>query len=103
VFRLSARTGALDFLDGLADLDAARAGLGAIENGAAAPHAVDLVEDLESLGSGLVAARGSEDSWIQPMATTDTRLVRDLRIDGGVYTRGHRQEGQPCRQGFSDL
>ena len=41
---------ALDLLDRLGDLDAARAGLGAVERGAAAPHAVDLVEDVEALG-----------------------------------------------------
>ena len=47
---------ALDLLDRLGHLDAARAGLGAVERGAAAPHPVDLVEDVEALGGGLVAA-----------------------------------------------
>ena len=41
--------GALDLLDRLGDLDAARAGLGAVEGGAAAPHALVVVEDLQPL------------------------------------------------------
>ncbi len=40
----------------LVDLDATRAAFGAVERGPAAPHAVDLVEDLETFGGGLVAA-----------------------------------------------
>src|ERR1700712_4773462 len=45
--------GALDFLDGLGDLDAPRAGFGAVEGGPAAPDAFAIVEDLEAfLGAG---------------------------------------------------
>src|SRR5690606_25827085 len=40
--------------DGLGDLDAARAGLGAVEGGAAAPHAFLVVEDLEAHVSAFV-------------------------------------------------
>ena len=47
---------ALDLLDRLRHLDPTRAGLRAVERGAAAPHAVDLVEDVEALGGGFVAA-----------------------------------------------
>src|SRR6476659_5735558 len=48
--------GALDLLDRLGDLDAAGAGLGAVEGRAAAPHALLVVEDLQALLGGLVAA-----------------------------------------------
>jgi hypothetical protein len=48
--------GALDLLDRLGDLDAARAGLGAVEGRAAAPHALLGVEDLQALLGALVAA-----------------------------------------------
>src|SRR6186997_2055935 len=47
---------ALDLLDRLGHLDATRARLGAVEGGAAAPHALLVVEDLEALGATLVAA-----------------------------------------------
>src|SRR5262249_22525777 len=47
---------ALALLDRLGHLDTARAGFGAVERRAAAPHPVDLVEDLEPLGGGLIAA-----------------------------------------------
>src|SRR5512143_1408381 len=57
---------ALDLLDRLGDLDAARAGLGAVEGRAAAPHAFLLVEDLQALVSPVVA--GVED---EPMRVDD--------------------------------
>src|SRR6516165_9435710 len=47
---------ALDLLDRLRDFDAARAGFGAVERRPAPPDAVDLVQDLEALGGGLVTA-----------------------------------------------
>src|SRR4051794_6004726 len=47
---------ALDLLDRLRDLDAAGAGLRAVEGRAAAPHALLLVEDLEALGGAVVPA-----------------------------------------------
>src|SRR3984957_4009100 len=47
---------ALDLLDRLGHLDAPRAGVGAVERGAAAPDAIDVVEDVEPLGRGLVTA-----------------------------------------------
>ena len=46
----------LDLLNRLGHLDASRAGIGAVERGAAAPDAVDLVEDVEPLGGAFVAA-----------------------------------------------
>ncbi len=48
--------GALDLLDRLGDLDAAGAGLGAVEGRAAAPHPLLVVEHLEALGPALVPA-----------------------------------------------
>ena len=46
----------LDLLDRLGDLDAARAGVGAVEGRAAAPDALLVVEDLQALLAALVAA-----------------------------------------------
>src|SRR5690606_22610191 len=53
---LSAEDRLLDLCDGFGDLDAARAGLGAVEGRAAAPHALFVVEDVES-DVGVVIAR----------------------------------------------
>ena len=83
--RTSAREhqGAFDLLDGLGDLDAARAGFGAVEGGAAAPDSVDLVEDLETFGGALVAAVEDE-----PVGVDDRRrpevaaLVPEHRATG---------------------
>ena len=47
-------------MDGLGDLDAAGAGFGAVEGGAAAPDAVDFVEDVEAFGGGFVAGVEAE-------------------------------------------
>ena len=47
---------ALDFLDRLGDLDATGAGVGAVEGGAATPHAFLVVEDVQTLGGTFVAA-----------------------------------------------
>src|SRR6478609_4654310 len=47
---------ALDLLDRLGHLDATRAGIGAVERRAAAPHTLDVVEDVETLGGCLVTA-----------------------------------------------
>src|SRR5690606_4590056 len=46
---------ALDLLDGPGDLDTARAGIGAVEDRAAAPDAIAVIEDLEPLLSALIA------------------------------------------------
>src|SRR6266480_3036330 len=48
--------GAFDLFDEVGDWDAAWAGVGAVEDGTAAPHAVALAEDGESFGGTLVAA-----------------------------------------------
>ena len=48
--------GALDLLDKVGNRDATWAGVGAVEDGAAAPYAVALAQDSESLGGTLVAA-----------------------------------------------
>ena len=48
--------GPLHLFDGLGDLDAAGAGVGAVERRAAPPHAGALVQDVETLAGGLVAA-----------------------------------------------
>src|SRR5579884_2328765 len=48
--------GAFDLFDQVGDVDAARAGIGAVEDGAAAPHAITLAENGETFGGSLVAA-----------------------------------------------
>lgn len=45
----------LDLFDGVGDLDAARAGVGAADRSPTAPHARLIVEDVEPLGRALVA------------------------------------------------
>src|SRR5579859_2558196 len=47
---------ALDLLDGVGNGDAARAGLGAVEDRAAAPDAGAVAENLQPLGAAAVAA-----------------------------------------------
>src|SRR5579875_331423 len=47
---------AFDLLDQIGDRNTARAGVGAVENGAAAPDAVAVAQNLQTLGSSLVAA-----------------------------------------------
>ena len=66
---------ALDLLDRLGHLDAARAGLGAVERGAAAPHAVDLVEDVQPFGGGLVAAVEDEPVGVDDRGRTEVAAL----------------------------
>src|SRR5687767_5239293 len=54
--RRAVQDGLLHVANVLRDVDALRARLYAVEDGAAAPHAGVLVEDLEALHRGLVAA-----------------------------------------------
>src|SRR5579863_5796997 len=53
---LAVHDGALHLFDGLGDVDATRAGLGAVEDRAAAPHPRAVAEDVQSLGAATVAA-----------------------------------------------
>ena len=69
---------ALDLLDRLGDLDAARAGVGAVEGRAAAPHALAVVEDLEPLLGALVAAVEDE------AVGRDDRLRAEVALVGPV-------------------
>src|SRR5215467_13114152 len=48
--------GTFDLFDQVGYVDAARAGIGAVEYGTAAPHAFLLAQDGEAFGPGLVAA-----------------------------------------------
>ena len=90
---------ALDLLDRLGHLDAARAGLGAVEGGAAAPHAVDLVEDVEPLRCGFIAAVEDEPVGIDDRGRTEVaalvpvdraarRAARAQDALGGVVVAG---------------
>ena len=78
---------ALHFLDRLGDLDAARAGLGAVEGGAAAPHALLVVEDLQALVGALVAA--VEDEPVR----ADDRLRAEVLPVAPVDRAGRRARG----------
>src|SRR5271163_3729681 len=75
----------LDLLDRLGHLDAPRAGVGAVERGAAAPDAVDLVEDVEPLGRGLVTAVEDEAVRVDDGRRTEVAaLVPEHRTAGGA-------------------
>src|SRR5689334_2840106 len=54
--RAAVHDGPLDFLDGVGDMDAARARLGAIEDGATAPDTIAVAQDAQALAGGAVAA-----------------------------------------------
>src|SRR3984957_13203539 len=76
---------ALDLLDGLVHPDAGGAGVGAVERGAAAPDAVDLVEDVEPLCRGLVAAVEDEAVRVDDGRRTEVAaLVPEHRATGGA-------------------
>src|SRR3984885_13888237 len=76
---------ALDLLDRLGHLDAPRAGVGAVERGAAAPYAVDLVEDVEPLGRGLVTAVEDEAVCVDDGRRTEVAtLIPEHRAAGGA-------------------
>src|SRR4029434_7462180 len=72
----------LHFLDGLGDLDAAGAGVGAVEGGPAAPDALLVVEHVQPLGGGLVT--GVED---EPVGVDDRRRAEVLLV-GPVHRAG---------------
>src|SRR5688572_28908752 len=67
---------ALDLLDGLRDLDAAGARLGAVEGRAAAPHALLVVEDLEALRATLVTAVEDEAVRVDDRGRAEVLAVR---------------------------
>src|SRR5690606_9183410 len=74
---------ALDLLDGLRDGDAARARLGAVVGGAAAPQAVDPVEDGEPVAGGLVARVEDEPVGVDDGRGADVAPVRPEDGAGG--------------------
>src|SRR3954454_18633416 len=80
--------GALDLLDRLRDLDAAGAGVGAVEGRAAAPDAFPLVEDLQSLLAAVVAAVEDEAVGVDDGGRAEVALVgpedRTRRRAGGA-------------------
>ena len=78
---------ALDVLDGAGDLDVARAGVGAVEGGAAAPHAFLVVEDLQAHVAGVVT--GVED---EPVGVHDRRRAEVLAV-GPEHGAGRRARG----------
>src|SRR5699024_10163018 len=61
----------LDLGDGLGDLDAARAGLGAVGGGAAAPHAFLVVEDLQTHVPALITRIEDETMRIDDRGRTE--------------------------------
>ncbi len=75
--------GALDLADGLGDLDIARAGFGAVEDGVAAEDAELVVEDLQALGGALVAAVEDEAVGVDDGRRADVLLVRPEGGAGG--------------------
>ena len=83
-----------DLEDGLGDLDAARAGVGAVEDRPAAPHAVLVGEDLQPLVAALVARVEDE-----PMGVDDGRRsdVPGLGPERGA--RGRARGAQDALRG----
>src|SRR5690606_19558731 len=67
--------GALDLLDRLGHLDAARAGIGAVEGGAAPPDTVNVVEDVQPLLGGLVPAVEDEPVRVDDRRRTEVGAV----------------------------
>src|SRR5574340_107654 len=59
--------------DRLGHLDAARAGLGAVERGATTPHPIGFVEDVQALGSTFVAAVEDEPVCVDECGRTEIR------------------------------
>jgi hypothetical protein len=75
----------LHLADRLGDLDLARAGLGAVEDRAAAPDALAVVQDLQPLGRRLVAAVEDEAVRVHDRRRADEVLVRpERRARGGA-------------------
>ena len=81
---------ALDFLDRLGDLDAAWAGIGAVEGGAAAPHAFLVVEHLQALFEPGVAAIEDESMRGDDSGRAEVLTVRPL--DGAGSGAGRAQD-----------
>src|SRR5829696_200971 len=84
---LAEQQGALHFLDGLGDLDAPGAGVGAVEGGPAAPDALLVVEHGEALGGALVA--GVEDEAVG----VDDRRRAEVLLVGPEHRAGGRAGG----------
>src|ERR1041385_8262623 len=77
--------GPLDLLDGLGDLDAAGAGLGAVERGPAPEHAALLGQDGEPLLPGLIAGVEDEPVGVHDGRRADVPLVAPVdRARGGA-------------------
>src|SRR4051794_21846608 len=66
---------ALDLLDGLGDLDATGAGIGAVEGGAAAPYTLGVGQDLQPLLRSLVARVEDEPVGIDDGGRSDVGIV----------------------------
>src|SRR5215207_7315582 len=82
--------GALDLLDRLGDLDAARAGLGAIEGGPAAPDTFAVVEDFQPFVAALVAAVEDE-----PVGADDRlwpEVLAVVPVDGARRGAGRAED-----------
>ena len=70
-------------MNGLSDLDAARASFAAVEGGAAAPHAFFVVQNLETLGTSAVAAVENESVSIDDCSWTKVRAICPEHWAGG--------------------
>src|SRR6185312_2808134 len=81
-FEAAGEHGALDFLDGLSDVDVARAGARAVEDRAAPPDALGVVEDLEPLGGGVIARVEDEAVRVDDRGRADIALVAPERRAG---------------------
>src|SRR4051794_3848709 len=81
---------ALDLLNRLRDLDPARAGFRAVERRAATPDAVDLVEDVEALGGGLIAAVEDEPVRVDDRGGPEIRPLAP--IDGAAGGAARAQD-----------
>lgn len=92
--RRGEQQGALDLLNDLRDLDASRAGVGAVERRAAAPDAIPVVQDLKALPGALVA--GVEDD---PVRAAPLSVRRDT-VGGMVEQRigAHVKKGDPISE-----
>jgi len=65
----------LHLADGLGDLDLAGAGLGAVEDGAAAPHALAVVQPLQPLARRVVAAVEDEAVRVHDRGGAEHRCI----------------------------
>ncbi len=76
LIQLAGGDGLFDLADGLGDLDFARAGFGAVEDGMAAVDAKLVVQDLQALGASPVAAVEDEAVGSDDGCRADILLVR---------------------------